>query len=187
MWTTEPYRVCVSFCNCGKDSGLYLHLTATLARKMNKRSMFSSLTGSAILSPVPSPILNHYVNITRTLLSVFIGVALPPTTKFPFHNTSRNCGSVGSRVPTGYDNRQRCELPSAFFSFYQQGMTFEQFVRDFADWFSRKTILPLMLVGIRSDRSYNRFAAIANSHKLRFADGKYGRWLKGHTVYLSHL
>ncbi len=59
----------------------------------------------------------------------------------------------------------------AFFSFYQQGMTFEQFVRDFADWFSEKRPAA-MLVGIRSDESYNRFAAIANSHKLRFADDK---------------
>ncbi len=50
-------------------------------------------------------------------------------------------------------------------------MTFEQFVRDFADWFSEKRPAA-MLVGIRSDESYNRFAAIANSHKLRFADDK---------------
>lgn len=42
-------------------------------------------------------------------------------------------------------------------------MTFEQFVRDFADWFSEKRPAA-MLVGIRSDESYNRFAAIANSH-----------------------
>lgn len=35
MWTLETLpRVCVSFSG-GKDSGLMLHLTATLARKMN--------------------------------------------------------------------------------------------------------------------------------------------------------
>lgn len=50
-------------------------------------------------------------------------------------------------------------------------MTFEQFVRDFADWSSEKRPAA-MLVGIRSDESYNRFVAIANSHKLRFADDK---------------
>lgn len=61
-------------------------------------------------------------------------------------------------------------------------MTFEQFVRDFADWFSEKRPAA-MLVGIRSDESYNRFAAIANSHKLRFADDKPRTTLapKGHT------
>ncbi|VDY44438.1 Co-activator of prophage gene expression IbrA [Salmonella enterica subsp. enterica serovar Daytona] len=37
MWTLETLpRVCVSFSG-GKDSGLMLHLTATLARKMNKK------------------------------------------------------------------------------------------------------------------------------------------------------
>lgn len=76
MWTLETLpRVCVSFSG-GKDSGLMLHLTATLARKMNKRSTFSSLTGKRN-SPVPSPILNRYVNTTRTLLSVFIGSHYP--------------------------------------------------------------------------------------------------------------
>lgn len=64
-------------------------------------------------------------------------------------------------------------------------MTFEQFVRDFADWFSEKRPAA-MLVGIRSDESYNRFAAIANSHKLRFADDKPWTTLapKGHTWYI---
>lgn len=58
-----------------------------------------------------------------------------------------------------------------YFSFYQPGMTFEQFVREFADWFSQKRPAAMM-VGIRADESYNRFVAIANSQKQRFADDK---------------
>jgi predicted phosphoadenosine phosphosulfate sulfurtransferase len=58
-----------------------------------------------------------------------------------------------------------------YFSFYQPGMTFEQFVREFADWFSEKRPAAMM-VGIRADESYNRFVAIANSQKQRFADDK---------------
>lgn len=64
-------------------------------------------------------------------------------------------------------------------------MTFEQFVREFADWFSQKRPAAMM-VGIRADESYNRFVAIANSQKQRFADDK--PWTTaapgGHTVYL---
>lgn len=73
-----------------------------------------------------------------------------------------------------------------YFSFYQPGMTFEQFVREFADWYSDKRPAAMM-VGIRADESYNRFVAIANSRKQRFADDK--PWTTaahgGHTVYLS--
>jgi predicted phosphoadenosine phosphosulfate sulfurtransferase len=75
-----------------------------------------------------------------------------------------------------------------YFSFYQPGMTFEQFVREFADWFSQKRPAAMM-VGIRADESYNRFVAIANSQKQRFADDK--PWTTaapgGHTWYIYPL
>lgn len=58
-----------------------------------------------------------------------------------------------------------------FFSFYQPGMTFEQFVREFAEWFSQKRPAAMM-IGIRADESYNRFVAIASLNKQRFADDK---------------
>lgn len=50
-------------------------------------------------------------------------------------------------------------------------MTFEQFVREFADWFSNKRPAAMM-IGIRADESYNRFVAIASLRKQRFADDK---------------
>ncbi len=57
-------------------------------------------------------------------------------------------------------------------------MTFEQFVREFAEWFSQKRPAAMM-IGIQSaDESYNRFVAIASLNKQRFADDKppdYGR------------
>lgn len=50
-------------------------------------------------------------------------------------------------------------------------MTFEQFVREFAEWFSQKRPAAMM-IGIRADESYNRFVAIASLNKQRFADDK---------------
>ena len=58
-----------------------------------------------------------------------------------------------------------------YFDFYQQGMTFEAFVRAFSEWFSQNRPAAVM-IGIRADESYNRFLAIANARKLRFADDK---------------
>ena len=50
-------------------------------------------------------------------------------------------------------------------------MTFRQFVREFAEWFSQKRPAAMM-IGIRADESYNRFVAIASLNKQRFADDK---------------
>ncbi|EPI9443858.1 DUF3440 domain-containing protein [Escherichia coli] len=47
----------------------------------------------------------------------------------------------------------------------------EQFVREFAEWFSQKRPAAMM-IGIRADESYNRFVAIASLNKQRFADDK---------------
>jgi predicted phosphoadenosine phosphosulfate sulfurtransferase len=75
-----------------------------------------------------------------------------------------------------------------YFSFYQPGMTFEQFVREFADWFSEKRPAAMM-VGIRADESYNRFVAIANSQNsaLPMINPGPPRPRRAHLVYLSSL
>lgn len=72
-----------------------------------------------------------------------------------------------------------------YFDFYQQGMTFEVFVREFAEWYAQKRPAAVM-VGIRADESYNRFLAIASARKQRFSDDKPPTTVApgGHTVYL---
>lgn len=67
-------------------------------------------------------------------------------------------------------------------------MTFEQFVREFADWFSNKRPAAMM-IGIRADESYNRFVAIASLRKQRFADDKPRTTAAhgGHTQYIYPL
>jgi predicted phosphoadenosine phosphosulfate sulfurtransferase len=48
-----------------------------------------------------------------------------------------------------------------YFSFYAPGMSFENFVREFADWFSANRPAAI-LVGIRADESLNRFITISS-------------------------
>jgi predicted phosphoadenosine phosphosulfate sulfurtransferase len=50
-------------------------------------------------------------------------------------------------------------------------MSFENFVREFADWFSASRPAAV-LVGIRADESLNRFITISSQRKQRFADDK---------------
>ncbi|EBR7912706.1 phosphoadenosine phosphosulfate reductase [Salmonella enterica] len=184
MWTLEALpRVCVSFSG-GKDSGLMLHLTATLARKMNKKIHVLFIDWEAQFSctiAYVQSLREHYADVIER----FYWVALPLTTQNSLsqYQPEWQCWQPGTdwvRQPP-----EDAITDPAFFSFYQHGMTFEQFVRDFTDWFSEKRPAA-MLVGIRSDESYNRFVAIANSHKLRFADDKPWTTLApmGHTWYI---
>ena len=57
----------------------------------------------------------------------------------------------------------------SFFPFFRYGMEFEEFVPEFADWFSRgrKTAI---VVGIRSDESLNRFRTIRDDRKVTYKD-----------------
>ena len=56
------------------------------------------------------------------------------------------------------------------FPFFKTGMEFEQFVSEFATWFSEGSEKTACLVGIRSDESLNRFRTIKNHRKKRFKD-----------------
>lgn len=149
MWTLETLpRVCVSFSG-GKDSGLMLHLTATLARKMNKKIHVLFIDWEAQFSCTIAYIesLREYY---ADVIERFYWVALPLTTQNSLsqYQPEWQCWQPGAdwvRQPP-----EDAITDPAFFSFYQHGMTFEQFVRDFADWFSEKRPAA-MLVGIRSD------------------------------------
>ncbi|UHD37767.1 phosphoadenosine phosphosulfate reductase [Citrobacter portucalensis] len=183
-WTLENLpRVCVSFSG-GKDSGLMLHLTAAIARQLQKKINVLFIDWEAQFSCTID-----YVHALREnysdVIEEFYWVALPLTTQNSLSQFQPEwqCWEPGT---------QWVRQPPAdaitdpeYFSFYQPGMTFEQFVREFADWFSQKRPAAMM-VGIRADESYNRFVAIANSKKQRFADDK--PWTTsapgGHTWYI---
>lgn len=58
----------------------------------------------------------------------------------------------------------------AHFPFFREGMEFEEFINDFAAWFSGGNSKTACMVGIRSDESLNRFRTIRNQRKERFKD-----------------
>lgn len=169
-WTLNTLpRVCVSFSG-GKDSGLMLHLTAGLARKIGKKIHVLFIDWEAQFSctiDYVQSLREQYADVIET----FYWVALPLTTQ---NSLSQYQPEWQCWQPDTEWVRQPPEdaiTDPAFFSFYQSGMTFEHFVREFAEWFSQQRPAAMM-VGIRADESYNRFVAIASLNKQRFADDK---------------
>lgn len=162
-------RVCVSFSG-GKDSGLMLHLTAMLARQLHKKIDVLFIDWEAQFSCTID-----YVEALRArysdVIERFYWVALPLTTQNSLSQFQPEWQCWEPGTPWVRQPPTDAITDPEYFSFYQPGMTFEQFVREFADWYSEKRPAGMM-VGIRADESYNRFVAIANSQKQRFADDK---------------
>ena len=169
-WTLNTLpRVCVSFSG-GKDSGLMLHLTAELARQMGKKICVLFIDWEAQFSCTI-----NYVQSLRELytdvIEEFYWVALPLTTQNSLSQYQPEWQCWEPDVEWVRQPPQDAITDPDFFCFYQPGMTFEQFVREFAEWFSQKRPAAMM-IGIRADESYNRFVAIASLNKQRFADDK---------------
>lgn len=160
-------RICVSFSG-GKDSTVMLHLTGQLARKYNKKFSVLFIDWEAQFSST----IEHCEKMRLDYADVienFYWVALPLTTPNALTQFAPEwcCWEPGTqwvRQPPA-----DAITDPAFFAFYQQGMSFEHFVREFAEWFSQKRPA-VVTIGIRADESYTRFLAVASQRKLRFAD-----------------
>lgn len=138
-WTLETLpRVCVSFSG-GKDSGLMLHLTSAIARQLQKKINVLFIDWEVQFSCTID-----YVQALREsysdVIEEFYWVALPLTTQNSLSQFQPEwqCWEPGT---------QWVRQPPAdaitdpeYFSFYQPGMTFEQFVREFAEWFAKSRL-----------------------------------------------
>lgn len=169
-WTLENLsRICVSFSG-GKDSTIMLHLTALEARRQHKKIHVLFIDWEAQFSCTIHHI-EKMRELYRDVIENFWWVALPLTTQNALSQFQPEwqCWETGTawvRQPP-----PDAITDPGFFPFYQSGMTFETFVRDFADWFSQNRPAAV-LIGIRADESYNRFLTIASARKQRFADDK---------------
>ena len=156
----------------GKDSTTMFHITADIARRMNKRFglMIVDLEGqySLTMSHVEE-MISEYSDVID-LYWVCLPISL------------RNAVSVYEPKWICWDEEQQenwiREIPEKaisdinYFDFFSKGMEFEEFVPLFGEWYSKgKTCA--CLVGIRTDESLNRFRTIASTKKTKFKDLNY--------------
>lgn len=162
---THFERVCVSFSN-GKDSGVMLNLAIEAARRHGKLPvnimyidmeaqyahaidftfrMFSreEVTGYWVCLPI------HLRNAVSQVMPYWVC-------------WDKECRDAWVRE---YPDNPNVITDESFFPFFRHGMEFEEFVPEFANWFSqgKKTAI---CVGIRSDESLNRFRTIASTSKV---------------------
>ena len=157
-------KVYVSFSG-GKDSGVMLNMVIDVARRKNRL-------------PVDALIIDMEAQYKHTIGFVERMCSRPEVKPYwvclPIH--LRNAVSQYQPHWLCWD-KEKCEawvrefpthpdaiIDEQYFPFFQRGMEFEEFVPQFADWFSegKKTAC---LVGIRSDESLNRYRTIASTSK----------------------
>lgn len=162
---THFERVCVSFSN-GKDSGVLLNLAIEAARRHGK------LPVNALYIDMEAQ-YRHAIEFTYRMFS------RPEVTGWwvclPIHLRNAVSQIQPYWIPWEQSKRDAWvrEYPENphvvkdldYFPFFRFGMEFEEFVPEFARWFSqgKKTAT---CVGIRSDESLNRFRTIASDTKI---------------------
>lgn len=162
---TNFERVCISFSN-GKDSGVLLNLAIEVARRLNKLPVnilyidFEAQYKHAID-------FTHYTFNRPEVQGWWVCL--------PIH--LRNAVSQFQPHWLCWDETKKDawvrQIPKNkyvvsdknYFRFFLEGMEFEEFVPEFAKWFSqgKKTAC---CVGIRSDESLNRFRTIKSDTKI---------------------
>lgn len=151
-------RVCVSFSG-GKDSTVLLHLAHQVAQERGRSIDVMFIDWEAQYAAT----INHVEEMLSLPGINPYWVALPISTS--------NESSFHDPMWTAWDAAKRDvwvrELPTApgvisnydHFPFYEYGMTFEEFVPAFNEWYSQDAPAAF-LIGIRADESLNRFRTV---------------------------
>lgn len=162
---THFERVCVSFSN-GKDSGVLLNLAIEAARRHGK------LPVNALYIDMEAQ-YRHAIEFTHRMFS------RPEVTGWwvclPIHLRNAVSQIQPYWIPWEQEKRDAWvrEYPDnphvvkdlGYFPFFRFGMEFEEFVPEFARWFSQGKNTATC-VGIRSDESLNRFRTIVSDTKI---------------------
>lgn len=162
-------RVCVSFSG-GKDSTVLLHMVASAARQYKRKISILFIDWEVQFQHTIEHIMSMkalYEDVTDD----FFWVALPLKT---VNGVSQYQPEWVAWAPGAHWVRQPPDFAikdEHYFPFYRHGMTFESFVYDFGGWYmNRKNTV--ILTGVRTDESINRYMSVATSHKMRYADDK---------------
>lgn len=162
---THFERVCVSFSN-GKDSGVMLNLAIEAARRHGK------LPVNVLYIDMEAQ-YRHAIEFTHRMFSrpevqgwwVCLPIHLRnAVSQFQPHWLCWDKDKRDAWV-RDYPQNPNVVTDEGYFPFFFRGMEFEEFVPEFARWFSqgRKTAC---CVGIRSDESLNRYRTIASTAKV---------------------
>lgn len=160
-------KVIISFSN-GKDSGVLLNLAIEAAKRNNKlpvKAMYIDMEAQ----------YKHAIDYTERMFNrpevdpLWICLPLHLRNGVSQFQPHWLCWDPDKKDAWVRDMPKHPSVISDenYFPFFRRGMEFEEFVPEFAKWFSdgKKTAC---VIGIRSDESLNRFRTIASQTKITY-------------------
>ncbi|CAL1329019.1 phosphoadenosine phosphosulfate reductase [Candidatus Providencia siddallii] len=153
----------------GKDSTVLFHLIASIAKKYNKKFNVMFIDWEVQYSATIEHIKKMKI-LYKDCVKQFYWIALPISAESGI--------SQYETMWTAWDPNKKwirqppkCAITDHnFFPFYHQKIIFEDFTSAFNQWITKNYSSSVILLGIRADESLNRFFAISNNRKLRYAD-----------------
>ena len=162
-WVFDTFeRVCVSFSG-GKDSTVMLHLVADEARRHNRTFALLFIDLEAQYDLTIEHVSKCFDEYAGLIEPYWIALPLVLRNAVSQFQPRWICWepSKESAWVRSMDTRSISE--GSRFQFYRYAMEFEEFVEEFAAWYSGGA-LTACLVGIRADESLNRFRALFMDH-----------------------
>jgi len=158
-------RVCVSFSG-GKDSAVLLHMTMDEAERRDRKIHVLFVDWEAqydLTIRHVRDVLNMY---RERVVPYWVCLPLTTTNAVSMIEPEWVCWAPEKRHLWVRDIPKEGISDPACFSFYEDRMTFEDFMPAFGRWLGADGISTACLVGIRAGESLNRFRSLVNENKV---------------------
>lgn len=180
-WVFDNFpKVCVSF-SAGKDSSVLLHLVMEEARRRSRPVAVLLVDLEAQYACTMRHAEDVFVEYADEIEPYWIALPLVLRNAVSQYEPRWICWDPEARGAWVREPPEVAITDPEHFPFYRHAMEFEEFIEDFAHWYSDGEPLAC-LVGIRTQESLNRWRTIMSDAK-KTLDGRGWTTWKGGVVY----
>ena len=163
-WTFDNFeRVYLSFSG-GKDSAAMLHLVMSEAIKRERKVGLLFLDWECQITLTIDYVRDMYAKYADHIEPYWVALPIKTWNACSQYEPEWTAWDNAKRDLWVRDKEPQMISDPAIFPFYYEGMSFEEFVPAFGQWYAQDK-LTACFVGIRADESLNRFRTIARKNK----------------------
>lgn len=172
-------RIYVSFSG-GKDSTVMLHLVMDEAIKRERKVGVLFIDLEAQYTATIEHVQNCFDLYAEHIEPYWVCLPLSLRNAVSMFEPRWECWDPSQQEKWVRPMPRECISDVNHFPFFKRGMEFEQFILEFAEWYSGGNIGTCCMVGIRSDESLNRFRTLIMK-KTRLNNLSWTTWVGGAT------